>query len=543
MQAITRNLVNEWSFASTQTYTDPFADVELDVVFTSESGAEQRVPAFWAGGSVWRVRFSSPTLGAYTYRTVCSDASDSGLHAQEGAFEVTPYTGPNPLYQHGPITVAADRRHLEHVDGTPFLWLADTEWMGLCKRLGWPDDFQSLALDRANKGFSVVQIIAGLYPDMGPEDERGLNEAGFPWEIGFTRINPAYFDMADRRLFYLMDLGLVPCIVGCWGYYLPVLGEEKMRQHWRYLIARYGAYPVIWCAAGEATMPYYTTTEDRQEYDKRSRTGWTDMVRCIRSQNAFQRLITIHPGCGFTEISQCGHGTLDDASLLDFDMLQTGHGGLLSYSGALKTLSYALDHEPKMPVINAEPPYDGILEMSREEVQRLYFWACMLSGAAGHTYGANGIWQVNSAEQLHGASPHGLSWGDTPWQVAAQLPASTHLGIGKRILERYRWNEIEPHQEWIEANRIDMYVPEQAEYFVPRAAGIPGKLRMIYTSFLLGSLIKVKGIEPGVSYHASYFNPSNGSEIELGTVVPDESGDWTPPGPPVMRDWVLVMES
>ena len=88
-----------------------------------------------------------------------------------------------------------------------------------------------------------------------------------------------------------------------------------------------------------------------------------------------------------------------------------------------------------------------------------------------------------------------------------------------------------------------MYVPDHASHFVPRAAGIPGKLRLIYTSYLLGGLTKVKGIEPGVQYRASYANPSDGSQIDLGAVTADESGDWTPARPPIMRDWVLVLES
>ena len=33
------------------------------------------------------------------------------------------------------------------------------------------------------------------------------------------------------------------------------------------------------------------------------------------------------------------------------------------------------------------------------------FWLCMMNGAAGHTYGANGIWQCNRKGQPHGASP------------------------------------------------------------------------------------------------------------------------------------------
>ncbi len=88
---------------SARSYTDPFNDVEVDVAFTDECGRETRVPAFWAGDSIWRVRFSSPELGTYTYRTICSDESNPDLHGVEGSFQVTPYTGPNPLYQHGPF--------------------------------------------------------------------------------------------------------------------------------------------------------------------------------------------------------------------------------------------------------------------------------------------------------------------------------------------------------------------------------------------------------------------------------------------------------
>ncbi len=44
----------------------------------------------------------------------------------------------------------------------------EIEWMGLCARLSWPDDFQPLAADRMAKGCSVVQIVAGLYTPTCP---------------------------------------------------------------------------------------------------------------------------------------------------------------------------------------------------------------------------------------------------------------------------------------------------------------------------------------------------------------------------------------
>ena len=111
----------------------------------------------------------------------------------------------------------------------------------------------------------MVQIVAGLYPDMPAFDPRGANEAGFPWEKDYARIRPEYFDQADRRLQYLADEGFVPCIVGAWGYHLPWLGTERMKKHWRYLVARYGALPVVWCAAGEGTMPFYRSQRPNEE--------------------------------------------------------------------------------------------------------------------------------------------------------------------------------------------------------------------------------------------------------------------------------------
>jgi hypothetical protein len=109
----------------------------------------------------------------------------------------------------------------------------------------WPEDIQMLAADRIKKGFTVVQIVAGLYPDMPEFDPRGANEAGYPWEKGYSRINPAYFDQADLRIQYLAEVGLVPCIVGCWGYFLPIMGLPKMKQHWRYLSTCGRSIPLI----------------------------------------------------------------------------------------------------------------------------------------------------------------------------------------------------------------------------------------------------------------------------------------------------------
>ena len=279
---VTQRTSAEWSFSSGRRYQDPFNEVDLDVEFTYAGGATYRVPAFWSGEQTWRVRFAPPVAGRYTWRTVASDRTNPDLHGVTGSIDATSYAGTHVLLKHGPVQVSASHRYFEHADGVPFFWLGDTWWMGLTKRLRWPDDFQALAADRVQKGFTIVQIVAGLYPDMPEFDPRGANEGGYPWEPKYERINPSYFDMADLRIRYLADQGLAPCIVGCWGYYLPILGMAKMKQHWRYLMARWSAFPVIWCLAGEGTMPYYLSTKKEKDAESQKQ-GWTEIAQYVRA--------------------------------------------------------------------------------------------------------------------------------------------------------------------------------------------------------------------------------------------------------------------
>lgn len=77
------------------------------------------------------------------------------------------------------------------------------------------------------------------------------------WESDCARIRLEYFDAVDKRLLRLVQQGFTPCIVGAWGYFMPCMGEENLKAYWRYLIARYGAWPAVWCAAGNANLPWY----------------------------------------------------------------------------------------------------------------------------------------------------------------------------------------------------------------------------------------------------------------------------------------------
>lgn len=512
MQTIHQHAVVEW----------PAAGDSARVM--APDGSRVTVRSFQKADGKRYVRYASGLLGIHRCE---QDGTDY-------AVEIVPYEGDNPLYRHGAVRKAANHRYLEHADGAPFFWLADTWWMGLTTRLPYPDDFAVLTRDRVEKGFTAVQIVAGLYPDMDPFDPRGMNEAGFPWDERFEAINPAYFDAADRKIAYLVEQGIMPCIVGCWGFFMDFIGFDVIRKHWDTLIARWGAYPVAWCLAGEALMPFYNNEDlkteaiTHEEYAARLRADWTKMTAHVKQTDPFHRLITIHP-------TQNGHEQVDDESLLDLDMLQTGHGGPMSLLPTLVQVKAAVDRDA-MPVINSEVCYEGISGSSLHDTQRYLFLSNILTGCCGFTYGANGIWQLNSRAAPYGVSPHGAAWGDTPWEEAYQLPGSKHIGNSKRFLTRFDWWRFERHPEWVD--KPCSY--EALDGFF--CAGIPGEVRVIYKPYFGGSfwgeddVLSLDG-----DYHAYYYDMILDAVRDLGIATPDEEKRWRSPRVTAFQDWLLVL--
>jgi len=474
--------VFEASYESSKVYSNAFTEVEVDVVF-SQGDRKWIVPAFWAGDKKWTVRFAPPAKGEYKYRVECTDKANPDLNGKEKTLSVTVYRGDNPLLMHGFLRVSENKRYFEHADGTPFFWLGDTWWKCLCKRMTW-EGFQELTADRKAKGFSVVQIVCGVYPDEGLFEPRWENEGGKPYETkDFSVVNPEYFEYSDRRIKHLADAGIVPAIVGSWGRgdcNGMLVGIDGLKRHWRNLIARYGAYPAIWIIGGESDGPQ-----------------WTEVARYVQQIDPYHHPATMHPG-------ESGRNSVTDETVIDFDMLQTGHGDWDKARGAIPKLKAAYDRTPPMPAMIGEYCYEGHMQTAFQDVQRYVFWASMLSGSAGLTYGAAGIWHA-SVEGDPGIA-NVYDW--TTWKEGMGYPGSTQLGIGKNLLEQYPWSRFEVHPEWAETDCF--------------AAGIPGEVRFIYQpkrNIYNWKGTIVKHLEPGMHYAAFYFDPASGRRFTLGQVI------------------------
>ena len=152
-----------------------------------------------------------------------------------------------------------------------------------------------------------------------------------------------------------------------------------------------------------------------------------------------------------------------------------------------------------MPIINMEPWYEGILGNFGEYEQRFAFWACILSGAKGHSYGAHGIWQMSKKGENF--MKH---WGESNWEDALRFRGAKQLGTAKKFLERYEWWKFEP-----DFDRVSPRWTKESVY-LPITAKIENKHFFIYVP-RVGEIreIRVKGLKGKTFYKASFLSPKS----------------------------------
>lgn len=405
----------------------------------------------------------------------------------------------------------------------------------------------------------VMAVMTVSNEEDAPVDPGYFNEGGCVWEGEFERLNPRYFEYADRRVQHLVDAEIVPALVGAWRQELKKMGVEKMKRLWRYIVARYGAYPVFWIGGGEVydppkecKAPLYIL--HNTPYDLRV-PGWTDVVSYIRAIDPYGHPVTAH------ECPPPYDSSLQDESLTDFDLFQPSHFGWASIAGEIAQLNmhYARTTVRK-PLIVGEICWETLAGQHMAESQRAAFWLAMVNGAAGFSYGnvVTGL-SYSLDKPFHRARYSLLNW-----QEAMNFPGSSQVALGAKLLRQYEWHRFEPHPEWItprgttileprsEVSGFDIdffselftnpWLPESAlpsgewckrkgTFRLPYAMGIPREVRVIYIPLLgFSGALKtlpptVLELEADVRYRAYYWEPSLGVKFDLGIVQRPAPGD------------------
>jgi Protein of unknown function (DUF4038) len=172
------------------------------------------------------------------------------------------------------------------------------------------------------------------------------------------------------------------------------------------------------------------------------------------------------------------------------------------------------------------------------------FWLCLTNGAAGHTYGANGIWQLNRKGQPHGPSPTAKSpptgYGVIAWDEAMHLPGSQQMAHGKKFFESLPWTQLTPmgtNIGWAEP-------PEDAKedpLFAPQMCGIGDQLRVVYV--LAPRAATVRALRASIRYSVTYFDPVTGRRRIAPPILANERGEVRIAPPTQEHDWVVLLKA
>lgn len=345
------------------------------------------------------------------------------------------------------------------------LWglLTDTWWFGLTQRLS-PVEFQSLAQQRAEQGFSAIQLVVGIPPEVGPRHPSARSHAGFPWSLDGD-INQDYLRYARDQISFLNDLGLTAVVYGAWGHQIDWLGPERMGAWWAHIVQAVDDLDVIYCLSGEINLwvgqseqllPDRSTGDlyrvrrqllprllpqrlfnrlksafGRQQQARAAEPGdvqtrraqWDVVLGRLASQT--QRPIIVHPTANET-----GFESVNRPELLSANTAQTGHDQATRERIWRLPLSLLGDDEATV-YINLEPWYEGIGDNFWTADQLFAYWASMAAGAASHGYGAHGIWNVGDGRFL-------AHWGGQTFDAARQLGTPRLLGLSHQQMMAWR---------------------------------------------------------------------------------------------------------
>ncbi|MEM9831645.1 MAG: DUF4038 domain-containing protein [Bacteroidota bacterium] len=513
----------EIAFTSHVTYPNPLYDVTgFYAEFTSPTGQKKKIYGFWNGGTDWRIRFMPDELGNWHYQTVCSDASNAGLHWQTETFECVSNHSPLPIHQHGAIIHQKGDYHLSHTDGTPFLWIGCTAWNGLLKSTD--QEWDTYLKHRSGHGYSVIQCVATQW--RGGDMNNHL-------QVAFTgqqpiQINPIFFQHIDQKISKINQYGLVAALVLLWA--LPYgegrelspgfqLAQPEAILLAKYLVARYGAYHVVWLPGGDG---FYTSI-----YENR----WKNIGRAVFGGKP-PGVVALHP---------MGRSWVGDVyakeNWVDVIGYQSGHSSSQSSVEYITKgpANQRWNQLPPRPTINMEPCYEEIFQsITAKDVRDAAYWSLFSTPVAGVTYGANGIWPwIRQGETIlnHGElSRQSVS----SWQESINLPGSQQFSYLAKFIQQFDWWKLRPDASLLQHQPGD----QSHAHFISVVRTEDYRTVLLYIPHPTDS-IEVNNPRQ-LAYEAQWYDPVEGKYLSKTTVL---SSDILHLTLPITKALVLVLQA
>lgn len=432
------------------------------------------------------------------------------------------WQGPSVLLTHGNLKVHENKRFLTFEDGTPFFYLGDTGWE-LFHRLDLTETEKYLE-NRRQKGFTVIQavILAELdglnTPNANGDKPLIQNDPLKPNEKYFLHVDRVVKLAAEKGIF----IGMLPTWgdkvdKASWGTGPQIFTPENAFLYGRWIGNRYRNEPnIIWIIGGDRSG-------GGENYEV-----WDALANGIKSIDS-NHLMTYHPW-GETSSSFWFH----NASWLDFNMAQTGHGQR-SYAIYKRLIVNDYGKHPVKPCMDGEPRYEdhpvawnpAVLGWFDDaDVRQAAYWN-LFSGSHGHTYGCHAIWQMLAPDR----KPVGLA--RNTWYDDLDLPGAFSMLYVRRLMESRPFFSRVPDQSLI-ANE---YIPETDMIVATRGDGYA----MVYIPTGWTAEVRLEKVLAD-SLKAWWYNPRNGEATEIGVFKASGIQSFTPPSQGRGNDWVLVLD-
>jgi hypothetical protein len=409
-------------------------------------------------------------------------------------------------------------RYLVRHDRSPFFWLGDTAWE-LLHRLTLEETrfyFQT----RIDQGFTIIQTVVLAELD-------GLKVPNANGDLPLTDLDPtqpneAYFSHVDQVIRLAAEMGVYLALLPTWGDKFnqkwgkgpEIFTPSNAKDYGAFLARRYAKYThIIWVLGG-----------DRLPEDAEDTSIIEQMAEGLRTFDP-ESLITYHPGGGVI-----ASDLFDKADWLQVDMFQSRHQKKFK---EYRFVRKARNRHPVRPVINGEPGYENIpnllnkwhfQRLEASDIRLAAYWS-MLSGAAGHTYGCNEVWQ------MHASARDSLFGAQMSWDKALDLPGASQMGILRQIIESLPWQQMKPSQELIAGIKWSFSAIKVAMATLDKScilAYLPG-----------GNKIKLKLKKSELNQCKAYWiDPRNG---EVSAIKNKPSREFNAPNR--LQDWLLLVLS